>query len=349
MSAILYDLCMKDLAFRTLRLLADGEFRSGEDMARELGMSRASVWHAVRALTAAGLDIYKVRGRGYRLAQPLSLLDPQEIARELGGHADDFTIEVLDSVSSTNTETMRRAERGAPNALVVAAEWQAAGRGRMGRAWHAGLGGGLTFSVLWRFTQGAAFLAGLSLAVGVALARVCRTLGVREAGLKWPNDVVWHGRKLAGILIEMQGDMLGPSAAVIGIGVNVRVSEAVRGRIDQAVADLETACGKPLDRNRLLALLLRELHAVLSKFAREGLAPFREEWQRYHAHQNKTVALLLPRARRETGRVRGVAEDGALLLETSTGIRRYHSGEVSLREPHRARRTGPQAATSSGR
>lgn len=322
---------MKTWQFKVLRRLADGGFHSGEALGNALGMSRASVWLAVRELELAGLEVYKVRGRGYRLAQPLSLLDREAVLRELGDDAAHFTIEILDDVSSTNTLAMQRAEQGAPGALVVAAEQQEAGRGRMGRAWHAGVGGALTFSLLWRFTQGAGFLSGLSLAVGVALMRALKTLGIAEAGLKWPNDVLWRGGKLAGILIEMHGDMLGPSAAVIGIGVNVRLSNAVRGRIDQAAADLETASGRPLDRNRLLALLLKELRQVLEAFARGGLAPFREEWRGYHVHQDKAVTLILPDARQERGWARGVAEDGALLIETEAGMRRYHSGEISLR------------------
>lgn len=322
---------MKPIACHVLRQLADGGFHSGEALARARGMSRASIWLAVHELETAGFEVYKVRGRGYRLAQSLSLLDREALQRELGDAATQFTIEIHDSVSSTNTLAMQRAQQGAPGALVVAAEWQEAGRGRMGRAWHAGIGGALTFSLLWRFTQGAGHLSGLSLAVGVALMRVLGTLGIAEAGLKWPNDILWRGGKLAGILIEMQGDMLGPSAAVIGIGINVRLSDAVRGRVDQATADLETACGRPLDRNRLLALLLKELHGVLETFAREGLRPFRDEWQRYHVYQDQTVTLILPDARREQGCACGVADDGALLIRTGTGIRHYHSGEISLR------------------
>ena len=331
---------MKAWQFKVLRRLADGEFHSGEALARALGMSRASMWLAVRELGAAGLEVYKVRGRGYRLAQPLSLLDREAVLRRLGDDAAHFRIEVLDSANSTNTHAMQRAQQDLPGALVIAAEWQEAGRGRMGRTWHTGLGGALTFSLVWRFTQGVGFLSGLSLAVGVALMRVLRALGIAEAGLKWPNDVVWRGGKLAGILIEMQGDTLGPSTAVIGIGVNVRLSDTVRGRIDQAAADLETACDQPLDRNELLAMLLMELRRVLEGFAREGLAPFRDEWQRFHAHQDKIVTLILPDARQERGWARGVAEDGALLIETETGIRRYHSGEISLRP-------GPQSSPRS--
>lgn len=322
---------MKDLTFKVLRQLADGDFHSGEDLARAHGMSRASVWHAVRALGENGFDVYRVRGRGYRLAAPISLLDRESVLRSLGRDAAHFALEILDEAASTNTLLMARAQAGAPGGTAIAAELQTAGRGRMGRVWHAGIGGALTFSLLWRFNQGAGFLAGLSLAAGVAVMRALKTLGAGDAGLKWPNDVVWRGGKLAGILIEMQGDMLGPSAAVIGIGVNVRVTEPVRERIDQAVSDLETACGRSLDRNVVLASLLGELRHALAVFARDGLAPFRDEWQRHHVHQDKTVTLLLPGARREQGVARGVAEDGALLIETRAGLQRCHSGEVSLR------------------
>lgn len=322
---------MKALTCRVLKSLADGEFHSGQTLGCSLGMSRGSVWHAMRELDAAGLEIYRVRGRGYRLPQPLSLLDQVEVEHHLGRHAARFTLEIADSVGSTNTLLVRRAEVGAPSATVIAAEWQSGGRGRQGRAWHAGIGGALTFSLLWRFAQGASSLAGLSLAVGVALARAIEKLGVADAGLKWPNDVLWRGQKLAGILIEMQGDALGPSLAVIGIGVNVRLSDAVRSRIDQEVTDLESACGRTLDRNEVLALLLVELSTMLDTFTREGFAPLRGEWQRRHAHQDRVVTLILPDAQRASGMARGVAEDGALLVETRAGMRRYHSGEISLR------------------
>lgn len=328
---------MKPLTCRVLKSLADGEFHSGEALGRSLGMSRASVWNAVRELGATGLEIYSVRGRGYRFPQPLSLLDSSEVEGHLGHRADRYTLEIADSVGSTNTLLMRRAQAGAPGATVIAAEWQSGGRGRQGRAWHAGIGGALTFSLLWRFAQGASSLAGLSLAVGVALARAFAKLGIAGAGLKWPNDVMWRGKKLAGILIEMQGDALGPSFAVIGIGVNVRLSAAIRSRIDQDVTDLESAGGRTLDRNEVLALLLEELWGVLEAFAREGFGPLRREWQRRHAHQDRAVTVILSATRRERGVARGVADDGALLVETRTGMRRYHTGEISLRPGARQR------------
>lgn len=324
---------MTPLTFKVLRRLADGVFHSGETLARELGVTRAAVWHALQGLEATGIELHKVHGRGYRLPQPLSLLDREEILRRLGPRAARFAIEVVEAVGSTNTLLMQRAEAGAPDGTVVAAEWQSRGRGRLGREWHASLGGALTFSVLRRFAQGVGFLSGLSLAVGVALMRALGRLDALEVTLKWPNDVLWRGRKLAGILIEMHGDTLGPSAAVIGVGLNVGLPDSVRARIAQPAADLATALGKPVDRNALLALVLTELASVLDVFARDGFAPFKREWESRHAHHAQPVTVLLPDGRRESGMVRGVAEDGALLVETRAGARRYHSGEISVRAP----------------
>jgi BirA family biotin operon repressor/biotin-[acetyl-CoA-carboxylase] ligase len=322
---------MNALTFQTLRMLADGEFRSGEAMARVLGVSRASVWNALHALDGLGIEIFKVRGRGYRLAEPLSLLESGAIEAGLGAHASRFALEVIDSVESTNTLLMQRAADGAPRGAVIAAEWQTQGRGRRGRAWHALPGATLTFSLLWRFQQGAGFLAGLSLAVGLAVARSLAQCGVGDAGLKWPNDVLWRGRKLAGILIEVQGDVLGPSAAVIGIGLNCRMPAALLERIDQPVVDLATAAGAAPDRNRLLAALLIELDRMLTAFAREGFAPLRDEWQSCHVYQGKPVKLALPDGGIVNGTAEGVADNGALLLATQSGQLRFHSGDVSLR------------------
>ncbi|HUO44764.1 MAG TPA: biotin--[acetyl-CoA-carboxylase] ligase [Burkholderiales bacterium] len=321
---------MNATTFAALRLLANGEFRSGQDIARRLGLSRASVWNALHALDGTGIEIFKVRGRGYRLAEPLSLLDHAAVKRHLGARAAHFRIDLLDCADSTNTLLMQRAERGAPSGSVIAAEWQTRGRGRRGRSWHAAPGSALTFSLLWRFQQGAGFLAGLSLAVSVAVARVLAGIGVADCKVKWPNDVVWHGCKLAGILIEMQGDMLGPSAAVIGIGLNCRLPDAVRAHIDQPVADLGQIVGRGVDRNRLLALLLGELDRVLRTFARDGFAPLRDEWQQQHVYQRKAVRLKLPDGGMVSGTVEGVADNGALLLMTRAGRRRFHGGDISL-------------------
>lgn len=322
---------MKALTSSVLSRLADGEFHSGEALARSLDVSRATVWNAIRDLETTGIDIYKVHGRGYRLPHAITLLDRAAVERHLGTSSGRFVLDILPEAPSTNTLLLERAADGAPSGTVLAAEWQPGGRGRLGRPWHAGLGEALTFSLLWRFARGAAGLSGLSLAVGVALTRALAAVGVRDTGLKWPNDVLWRDAKLAGILTELAGDALGPTAAVIGIGLNVRLSEPTRARIGQPAADLADACGAPPDRNRLLAVLLTELGRVLEAFAREGFPPLRADWQRSHAHQDRRVTLSLPDGTQQSGRAVGVAEDGALLLETRAQTRRFHSGEITLR------------------
>jgi BirA family biotin operon repressor/biotin-[acetyl-CoA-carboxylase] ligase len=150
-------------------------------------------------------------------------------------------------------------------------------------------------------------------------------------GLKWPNDLIWRGGKLAGILIELQGDALGPTAAVIGIGINMRLPEALRRRIEQEAADLESACGCQLDRNEAAAEVLLALAAALDRFANDGFAAFHHEWVAAHVYEGQQVTVFLPDSTRETGIARGVDREGAFLLETGGRTRRFHSGEVSLR------------------
>ncbi|BAN36315.1 biotin/acetyl-CoA-carboxylase ligase [Sulfuricella denitrificans skB26] len=322
---------MKPLTFAVLRLLSDGVFHSGEDMARQLNISRASIWQAMRNLDEAGVDLFRVPGRGYRLREPLNWIDKDKIYAGLGDKAGFFDLEVADSLASTNSRLLEKSVQGAPHGSCVITEMQTAGRGRRGREWHANLGGSLTFSLLWRFNQGAGFLSGLSLAVGVALMRALNQAGVPGAGLKWPNDVLHQHRKLAGILIELQGDMLGPSAAVIGIGINLKLSSKVLNRIDQAVVDIHSIGGKVSERNLLLANILLHLADVLNEFDAGGFSILREEWLKYHAYQEKQVLLMLPDGNQHEGYLLDVADDGALLVRTAIGKQRFTSGEISLR------------------
>ena len=319
------------LTFALLRRLADGEFHSGEVLARQFGVTRATVNNALRDVERYGLTLYSVRGRGYRLARPLQWLDADLIRAGLGAERDALHVEILDYADSSNALLMQRAAQGEASATVLAVEWQSAGRGRLGRAWHSGLGDALTFSLLWRFESGLAALSGLSLAVGVAMVRALDELGVPGVGLKWPNDVLLNDGKLAGILLEAQGDMLGPSAVVIGIGLNLTVPEALRERIDQTVSDLASLDMPVPERNRLLAVSLKNLAAVLREFAERGFAPLRAEWESRHVFQQHPVKLSLPDSSQITGTVLGVTDEGALRLATEQGEQVFHAGEVSLR------------------
>jgi BirA family biotin operon repressor/biotin-[acetyl-CoA-carboxylase] ligase len=322
---------MASICFDLLRLLSDASFHSGAALARELGASPAAVQLALRELEHLGLKVYKVPGRGYRLAEPYDCLDAAAVRAQLGPQARHFHLELLDACASTNTLLLARARGGAASGSVIACELQSAGRGRRGNSWQSGLGGSLTFSLLWRFAQGAAGLSGLSLAAGVAVARALASLGVGDVQLKWPNDLLHAGRKFGGILIELHGDHPDSTAAVIGIGLNVRLHTTLRGRITQAVTDVASISGQVPQRNRLLAATLIELAQVLAQFAEHGFAPLRQEWTARHAHQGKPVTLSSGDGNTVRGRAAGVAEDGALLVETARGVERFVSGELSLR------------------
>jgi BirA family transcriptional regulator, biotin operon repressor / biotin---[acetyl-CoA-carboxylase] ligase len=321
---------MNPLTLATLRCLGDGEFHSGEDIAAGLGVTRATVWNAVKEASGLGLAIESARGRGYRLPDAPVWLDAKRVEKLLGARAKRFRIEVVEHVESTNTVLLQRTASALPSGAVLAAEIQSAGRGRRGRAWTTGLGSALTFSLMWRFERGAAALSGLSLVVGIAVVRALSTLGAPEVRLKWPNDVLYRGRKLGGILIEVQGDALGPATAVIGIGINVRIPPAWRDRIDQPVADAVEA-GAGHDRNRILATVLEELAEWLDVFSRQGFAPLEPEFRRWHALQDAEVVVHPGHGKPVQGRARGTAEDGSLLVETAEGLLRFHGGEVSLR------------------
>lgn len=319
------------LTFDLLRILADGEFHSGEVLAQQFGVTRATVNNALQDVAGYGLTLYSVRGRGYRLARPMQWLDAGLIRAGLGSVHGALHIELLDHAASSNALLLQRATQGAASGTVLAVEWQTAGRGRLGRTWHSGLGDALTFSLLWRFESGLAALSGLSLAVGIAMMRALEELGVAGGGLKWPNDVLLNGGKLAGILLEAQGDMLGPSAVVIGIGLNLSVPENVRERIDQKVSDLASLEKSAPERNTVLAVSLKHLVAVLREFGEHGFAALRAEWESHHVFRQHPVKLLLPDGSHIVGMVSGVTDDGALRLATAQGEQIFNAGEVSLR------------------
>ena len=317
-----------------VRLLADGRFHSGEALAGVLGVSRAAVWKHVRALSAElALEIDAVRGRGYRLATPIELLDRDRIAAALapGTAAALAQLVVLDSVASTNGFLIGQRPPRSDLGIACVAEQQTAGRGRRGRPWVSPFGANVYLSLLWQFELPAAALAGLSLAVGVAVAGTLRGLGVGDAALKWPNDLLWRGRKLGGILVELSGEVDGPTRAVVGVGVNHRMPLASAALIDQDWADMASAVPHALpSRCALVAGLLDRLVAAMLQFRTAGLAPFLPAWDELDGLRGRDVVVRLGE-QAISGRELGVAPSGALRLMTAEGERQYLAGEVSVR------------------
>jgi BirA family biotin operon repressor/biotin-[acetyl-CoA-carboxylase] ligase len=261
----------------------------------------------------------------------MALIDPVLLKPRLGHLAGRFDVDALDECDSTSSELMRRADRGAPAGTVVVADRQSAGRGRRGRTWMSSPESSLTFSLLWRFPGPAARLSGLSLAVGLGLAQALETLGVCGVRLKWPNDVLIESAegfaKLAGVLIELASDRRGIQA-IIGIGINL---DAPGGDFSMPVTGINQACPSSPDRHAVLAAILASQVGILEKLTVEGFFCLKSEWQRYHAWHGQMVQILTDGATPQVGRCLGVDDDGALLLDSASGIERIHSGDVSLR------------------
>jgi BirA family transcriptional regulator, biotin operon repressor / biotin---[acetyl-CoA-carboxylase] ligase len=320
---------MNALTFLALRRLADGRFHSGEDVARSLGRSRATLSEALKRVPELGVEIFSVRGKGYRLAEPIEFLDSSLVSQGLAGSR--IRLQVVDEIESTSTRLLELAAAGAASGTCLAAEWQSAGRGRRGRSWVSSLGGSLTFSLLWRFDRGAGHLGGLSLAVGVAVARALTACGVQRVQVKWPNDVVIDLRKIAGVLVETSGEMQGPSVAVVGVGVNYKLAERVIDAIDQPVTDVAHCAAALPSRSALLAALLSQLSAALEDFERRGFAGVRDAWRELHSYQGRRVRVVAPREAPFDAEVTDVGPDGALIVSADGRTLALSSAEISLR------------------
>jgi BirA family biotin operon repressor/biotin-[acetyl-CoA-carboxylase] ligase len=325
---------------RLLSMLADGNFHSGEQLAKRLRISRGGVWKLVRVLRALGIEIESVPRQGYRLPQAVDLLERASILDALSpvtrGRLD--RLDVLLSVDSTNRHIAEHPAVAPGKLQGCVAELQNAGRGRRGRSWLAPFGSGICLSLGWQFDEAPPTFPALGLAVGVAAVHAFRRLGVEGVGLKWPNDLIWRQRKLGGILIEMRGESAGPAHVVIGIGINVRMPMAVRLMLaeQQAVliADLHDLAGDAMPtRNAVIAALIDELSAMLETFTEQGFAAFVEEWRRLDALAAAEVKVISG-SQSILGVARGVESDGSLRLEVEGELRYFVSGEVSLRSVH---------------
>jgi BirA family biotin operon repressor/biotin-[acetyl-CoA-carboxylase] ligase len=313
-----------------LGLLSDGQFHSGEELAQSLGLSRTGIWNLIHELEALGLKLSAVPGKGYRLSRPLELLKEESIRAFLSEAVLPLAsrLELHDELDSTNSHLVRQA--GAER-VVCLAETQTAGRGRLGRTWLSPFGGSICMSVAWHFDDHRA-IAGLSLGVGVAVIRALKQAGVAEVGLKWPNDILWQGCKLGGILLEVSGEVHGRHAVVIGIGLNFHVPTEHARTIDQAWTDLAQVTGGAIpSRNRLIAAILNELLPLLRDYSQAGLAPLLAEWRSYHCLHGKAV-IVHQGERRIRGLVAGVTDTGLLVLDCEEGGQQeFASGDVRLR------------------
>ena len=323
------------LAARVYARLALGGFHSGAELARSLHVSRSAIWKATVSLRDLGVVLHAVRNRGYRLPAACGALDAAQIRAALDPQLSGRIrrLEALWSVPSTNAALLARNDLPTGLADVMLAEYQSSGRGRRGRPWLAPPGGAVCLSLSWSFAQLPRDMGALGLAIGVCALRALREHTPCQVGLKWPNDLILSGRKLGGILIEMRAEAGGPTYVVIGLGLNVSLGTTLLGRIAAAgttATDLRAAEVDPARRTAVIASLVEGMVRGVRDFEQAGLKPFLEEWRRADTLRGRVVTVLGPEP--ATGGIaRGIDASGALLIETTRGLQKIISGEVSVR------------------
>ncbi len=325
---------LADKQKKILTLLADGEFHSGTVLAQLLGVSRAAIWKQLKSLSdELDLTISAVHGRGYRLDKALELLTWEKMATVLNENSTALisSLEIHDQIDSTNRYLVEQTQRQAASGLVCFAEQQTAGKGRRGREWVSPFGSNIYLSIAWHYQQGSyAAIAGLSLAVGVAVIRALREQQLDDVGLKWPNDIISQGKKLGGILIEVSGESDGPCRVVIGVGLNLFLPESKAQSITQAWTDITKITGQRPLRNALAGGLLNHLLPMIAGFEERGLSAYLDEWRRYDCLKGQPATLFIAQQMIE-GIVEGVNDDGLLLLKHKDGaVQAFASGEVSF-------------------
>jgi BirA family biotin operon repressor/biotin-[acetyl-CoA-carboxylase] ligase len=308
---------------------AGDEFVSGEAISDKLGLSRAAVWKHVNALRGMGYRIDAVPARGYRLVEIPDRLTALELRPLLGTHDLGQVLHCFEEVGSTSDAAKELAEAGAGHGEVVIAERQTAGRGRRGRSWSSPAGKNLYLSAVLRPDLPPQRAPELTLVASVALCQVVREAGV-EAGIKWPNDILRGGKKLAGILTELAAEPEAIQWVVLGIGVNLNGRpEDFPEELRAGATSLAVERGQPVPRALFVAALLTRLEEWLDRHAEEGFEPVREAWREQSATLGREVHVLS-----EGAELDGVAEDiderGALLVRTGAGLTRVVSGDVRL-------------------
>ncbi len=312
----------------TLSMLAQGELVSGAKIGEHLGISRTAVWKHLNQLQEWGVSIKKIKGQGYYIENGIELLSHAGIVEAMSPESTELLgeLQLLDNIDSTNSFVRGKVDAGAERGFVCLAERQSQGRGRHGREWVSPFGRNIYLSLSWHFDEGVAALEGLSLAVGVVVARVIESFGVKNVALKWPNDILLGRRKVGGVLLEMMGDPVGNCQVIVGIGINLGMSE--EAAIDQPWADL--ANDEQISRNALASALLSELLLTLEAYSTRGFSAYRNQWEHLDAYRDSPIKLI---TRRMTvrGLGRGVSATGAIQIEVDGHIESYSGGEISLR------------------
>jgi BirA family biotin operon repressor/biotin-[acetyl-CoA-carboxylase] ligase len=331
-----------ETADRILTFLRRTPVVSGEALSAALGISRAAIWKHIEALRADGYRIEARRARGYALTGDPDRLLPAEIARHLTTQRFGRQLASFETIDSTNVYASRWARDGAPEGTLVVAERQTAGRGRLGRHWVSPARVNLYASLVLRPRLQPADAPQLALAAAVGVARALEPLAPGRVAIKWPNDCLLDGKKVAGILTEMDAEVDRIRAVVLGIGVNLNAPvRAFPRELRDTATSVLLATGSAVDRPRFAAALCATLEAVYDRVVADGFAVLADEWESYSCLTGRQVTIDCG-GRRSEGTVRGIDASGRLVLDGSAGEERIMAGDVSIVNGYRLAKRGAQ-------
>ena len=314
-----------------LRILSDGSFHSGERLAEQLNVTRSAIWKLVRKLKSWQIEIYSVTGKGYKIPGGLDLLDKSCLQKKLSHNHLFKQVDVFTSIDSTSDYLSRQWKSLPGVGRVCIAEHQSAGKGRKGRVWVSPFAANLYFSIGVSLPLGLSALGGLSLAIGISLAKTLNQWTNRKIKVKWPNDLMVDDRKLAGILVEACGESNDHSFLNIGVGINWNMQPEHASELEQPWINLKELSEIKLSRNQILAEVLIQLDKTLTGYLSHGFTEFLKDWNQLSAMIDRSVTVHLANSQ-VNGIEAGIELSGALRLETESGIQIFHSGEVSLRK-----------------
>ncbi|QYN44676.1 bifunctional biotin--[acetyl-CoA-carboxylase] ligase/biotin operon repressor BirA [Gilliamella sp. ESL0441] len=306
---------------KLIEILADGNFHSGEELASDFGITRAGINKYIKVLREWGIELSSIQGKGYSLKIPMDLFNKSKIDQY---YQADSRVEILPIIDSTNQYILDKIPDLKSGDCCIA-EFQSKARGRRGRQWFSPFGTNLYFSMYWRLEQGIAAAMGLSLVVGIVVTQTLRELSGQDIKVKWPNDLYLNDQKLAGILVELAGKTGDCAHVVIGIGVNLNMTNPDTNIVNQKWANLGN-----INRNLLVAKIAKTLRENLEKFEKNGLAFFIDDWNHLDNFIHRPVKLLIGDDVIR-GIAKGINDQGALLLEQDGKIEAYIGGEISLR------------------
>jgi BirA family transcriptional regulator, biotin operon repressor / biotin---[acetyl-CoA-carboxylase] ligase len=305
---------------------------SGQHISRELGVSRTAVWKHISALRSNGYLIEAVPSRGYRLVSSPDTIDPVEVRGQLEGARIGQCLKFLKTTTSTNTDAFRLAEDGADEGTVVLADSQSGGKGRRGRIWASPAGVNLYCSVVLRPAIMPYEAPQLTFLSAVAAARAIELTTNLVPEIKWPNDLLVSGKKVAGLLNEMSAETDGINFVILGIGINLNMTaDQFPDELRHPATSLLLESGARVDRSRFTGTMLRELDRLYAEFLTHGFGPVREEWQRYCNASGRQVLVSDSGTECTGGRFIGIDSDGALLLRSEDNVlHRITCGDVRV-------------------